>query len=752
MTAMAATLTRSAAALPSAPIAQRGWQRQQGDAVCLSCRMQRHARPRPAASAQNRPQRPLKSADFFPALPSDGLRSRASQRRSRPCRAAYVSAPVAEPHEGPSEEARLAAADPTAGFATPKSLEEPLVTWQLVARLIGQHKLRVAAAALAVAGGTVCTLSMPQFSGKFFETLVGIRPGPLSDLLWKLGLLYAVEPLATVVYITSMTTMWEKVTASLRSHVYSRLLMQKVEFFDRFRVSELTNLVTTELAALRSVVLDNVSRDRGFRSVSEVLGTFVILFRLAPRLAPVLAILITSVSIGAAIYKRTTTPAFKDFGVSQGRLGEAASETFSAIRTVRSFGGERRQIRQFDEQVSGSRGAGERLGVAKSLNESWTRIAIYVSLFVLYVVGGAEVKAGRLPVGTMVAFIGYTFTLTFAVQGLVNTLADIRTALAAVERINNVGRQGRPDAALAVGLDREARGELRDCGDRRKDIGVPEVLPAVLGTDGRAAASTNGVSVRGACEAAWSGDVRLEDVHFTYPQRPEAAVLKGVTLTLVRGTVTALVGESGAGKSTVVQLLARFYEPTGGRITLAGTDVRSFDKSEWAQAVSLVAQEPVLFAMSVAENIAYGAPNKTVPHDEIVRAAKAANAHNFIMGLPDGYDTLVGERGSLLSGGQRQRVAIARALVKNSPILVLDEATSALDSVSERLVQDAIDNLVKGRTTLVIAHRLSTVQSADQIVVMADGEVAEQGTHAELTERGGRYARLVASQRLSFST
>lgn len=252
------------------------------------------------------------------------------------------------------------------------------------------------------------------------------------------------------------------------------------------------------------------------------------------------------------------------------------------------------------------------------------------------------------------------------------------------------------------------------------------------------------------CELAWTGDVALNDVRFSYPQRPETEILKGINLLLPRGNVLALVGSSGAGKSTVVQLLSRFYDPTEGRITLGGRDVRTFDKSEWSRAVSLVNQEPVLFAMSVRENIAYGLPDEKVPFEEIEAAARAANAHEFVEKLPQGYDTMVGERGGLLSGGQRQRIAIARALLKNAPILILDEATSALDSVSERQVQQALERLMKGRTTLVIAHRLSTVQSANQIAVMAGGRVVELGPHSDLVGREGRYAELVNSQRLTF--
>lgn len=354
---------------------------------------------------------------------------------------------------------------------------------------------------------------------------------------------------------------------------------------------------------------------------------------------------------------------------------------------------------------------------------------------------------GLLSVGTVASFIGYTFTLTFAVQGLVNTFGDLRGALAAIERINSVLSGVEIDEALAYGLERQIQ---------KKEVHDEKIsLFLVNGYSGQnqifnthymsALKSANTV-----CSFAGSGDVCLEDVHFSYPLRPDVEILNGLNLTLKCGTVTALVGSSGSGKSTIVQLLARFYEPTRGRITVSGEDVRTFEKTEWVEAVSIVNQEPVLFSVSVGENIAYGLPDDNVSKDDIIKAAKAANAHEFIISLPQGYDTLVGERGGLLSGGQRQRIAIARALLKNAPILILDEATSALDAVSERLVQDALDQLMKGRTTLVIAHRLSTVQNANQIALCSGGRIAELGTHSELLDKKGQYASLVGTQRLAF--
>ncbi|KAJ9164138.1 hypothetical protein P3X46_023746 [Hevea brasiliensis] len=622
-----------------------------------------------------------------------------------------------------------------------------LISWGLLWSLLLKHKLRLGVSVLALVGCTTCTLSMPLFSGRFFEVLIGARPEPLWRLLSKVGLLYSLEPICTVIFVVNMNAVWEKVMSRLRAHIFRRVLIQKVEFFDRYKVGELSALLTFDLGSLKDIVNENISRDRGFRALSEVIGTICILFALAPQLAPILGILMLSVSVLVATYKRSTIPVFKAHGMAQASISDCVTETFSAIRTVRSFSGEKRQMLMFGSQVLAYQGSGIKLGTFKSVNESLTRIAVYISLMALYCLGGSKVKAGELSVGTVASFIGYTFTLTFAVQGLVNTFGDLRGTFAAVERINSVLSEVEIDEALANGLEREIQ--------EKENHDEITKLFFVNGYSGKnrylnahymsALKSASNLSTY-----AWSGDVCLEDVHFSYPLRPDVEILNGLNLKLKCGTVTALVGPSGAGKSTIVQLLARFYEPTRGKITVAGEDVRTFDKTEWARVVSIVNQEPILFSVSVGENIAYGLPDDNVSKDDIIKAAKAANAHEFIISLPQGYDTLVGERGGLLSGGQRQRVAIARALLKNAPILILDEATSALDAVSERLVQDALNHLMKGRTTLVIAHRLSTVQNAHQIALCSGGRVAELGTHFELLAKKGQYASLVGTQRLAF--
>ncbi|XAR71751.1 Peptide-transporting ATPase [Bertholletia excelsa] len=621
------------------------------------------------------------------------------------------------------------------------------ISWGLVWSLLLRHKLRIAVSMIALVGATTCTLSMPLINGRFFEVIIGRRAEPLWNVLSQVAIPYMLEPVFTIIFVVNVNSIWEKVMSNLRARIFQRILIQKADFFDRYKVGELTALLTTDLGSLKGAVSDNTSRDRGFRALSEVVGTLCILFALSPQLAPILGLLMLIVSALVALYKRSTVPVFKAHGMAQASIADCLNETFSAIRTVRAFSGEKRQMSMFGSQVLAYQTSDIKLGIFKSVNESLTRVAVYISLLVLYCLAGSKVKAGELSAGTVVSFIGYTFTLTFAVQGLVNTIGDLRGSFAATERINSVVSGAEIDEALAYGLERRIK--LQEVFDKNFELFLVSDSDKRIQSPNThfmsALKSTSNLS-----SLAWSGDVCLEDVHFSYPLRPDVEILNGLNLVLKCGHVTALVGPSGAGKSTIVQLLARFYEPTKGRITVAGEDVRTFDKSEWARVVSIVNQEPVLFSVSIGENIAYGLPDEYVSKDDVIKAAKAANAHDFIISLPQGYDTLVGERGGLLSGGQRQRIAIARALLKNAPILILDEATSSLDTVSERLVQDALDHLMKGRTTLVIAHRLNTVQNAHQIALCSDGKIAELGTHLELVSKKGQYASLVATQRLAF--
>ncbi|MCA9526605.1 MAG: ATP-binding cassette domain-containing protein, partial [Myxococcales bacterium] len=381
---------------------------------------------------------------------------------------------------------------------------------------------------------------------------------------------------------------------------------------------------------------------------------------------------------------------------AQARATVVAEETLAGIRTVRAFAREEEEARRYGAEVEAAYGLARRRARFNAFFGGIAGFAGYGAISGVLWYGGLMLVEGALSLGTLMAFLLYTFTLAFAIAALGELWQDFMRAIGASERVFELLQQA----------------------------------PTVQGGTARLA------DVR--------GEVRFEGVGFRYPSRPDHAVLQGLSLHLEPGRVLALVGRSGGGKSTVSALISRFYDPAEGRITLDGVPLTDLEPRWLREQVGVVAQEPLLFATSIADNIRYGRPGAT--DAEVEAAARAANAHDFVVALPAGYGTEVGERGVQLSGGQRQRIAIARAVLKDPRVLVLDEATSALDAESEHLVQEALTRLMRGRTTLVIAHRLSTVQAADRIVVLDQGQVVEAGSHAELLALGGAYRQLVDRQ------
>ncbi|CAK0787986.1 hypothetical protein CVIRNUC_011208 [Coccomyxa viridis] len=551
--------------------------------------------------------------------------------------------------------------------------------------------------------------------------------------LGVMATLYTVEPLLTRVYIKNVCIAGEKVLRLIRMELFRTLLMERVEFFDRHTSTELTSLLSIELDSLRSFIFSNVSRDRGLRAILEASGAVLVLFYLSWRLGPILALVIIATAAAAANYKKQTKLVEGTASKALSDMVGVADQAFRAITTVRSFAGEGLERERFAEHAMESYRAGVGFAGAKANLESLNRGAIHASLLALYGLGGYLVSRGLMPLRVLLSAVGFTFSLVFATQGCVQTFSDARRAIVSLRRVRETISADDPDPTMAAALPPGAWWQRANTGAWH---GAAEPYGPHAGD--------------AAILAAQRGDLRLQNVSFSYPMRPKMAVLRDVSLSIPRGKVTALVGHSGAGKSTVAALVSRFYEPSAGDILLGGSCVGGFTRGEWAKAVALVSQEPVLFSGTIGDNISYAAYGNC-SQQQIEAAAEAANAADFIRELPEGYDTRVGDRGALLSGGQRQRIALARALLKDSPILILDEATSALDTVSEKLVQSAIDRLMVGRTVIVIAHRLSTIQAAEQIVVLDNGRVAEVGSHKELTEKGGLYARLVSTQSLSLS-
>eukprot|EP01026_Neomeris_dumetosa_P048613 TRINITY_DN4215_c1_g2_i4.p1 TRINITY_DN4215_c1_g2~~TRINITY_DN4215_c1_g2_i4.p1 ORF type:complete len:532 (-),score=54.58 TRINITY_DN4215_c1_g2_i4:292-1887(-) len=521
----------------------------------------------------------------------------------------------------------------------------------------------------------------------------------------------------------------------MRQEVFRSLLMQKIEFFDQHSYIQLTGLISDELRILRGLIVGNSSRDRGIRAVLEVVGCVTVLAVVSWRLGPILAILTLSMAISTGTYKLLTKNAEANYAQTSSQMNEIASEVLGNIKIVRSFGSESLERENFGRYSSESFDSGIILGRAKGILESITRGSIHLSIIVLFSYGGYLIQQGILPIRTLLLCLGYIYSLVFSTQGLTQTYMDIRKAKAALDRIRMILQSSQPDPKMAQALPPGAWWDILN-GNEIQQISQDGYL--------------DGKSGDKILQLAQQGDLVLKDLYFSYPLRPESQVLKGFNLRLKKGTVTALVGHSGAGKSTIAALLSRFYEPSSGQITLGDYNIYDFSQKDWVKSVAMVSQEPVLFSGSIADNISYGKFGKA-SEQEITSAARAANAHDFIMQLPDKYDTNVGSGGSLLSGGQRQRVALARALLKDSPVIILDEATSALDATSEKLVGEAVQRLIKGKTVVVIAHRLSTIQNADNIVVVEDGQVVEEGNHNQLVQKAGKYVELMCSPDVMWS-
>lgn len=488
----------------------------------------------------------------------------------------------------------------------------------------------------------------------------------------------------------------ERVIAELRVDLFGALVVQPPGFFATRRVGELSSRIASDASLIQQVLRFGVPEL--VRQGLFLVGAVALIAVTSPRLTLVtLTVIPFAILVGWFFGRRVRR---LSTGI-QDTLAEAVSraeQVFTQIRVVQSFTRERWEAEHFSEAVGRTRDEGLRRGLARAaLTGTVTFVAFGAIVMVLWE-GGRLVLAGDMTPGTLVAFLLYAVTIAGAITSLAGFWSNLQEAAGAAKRIF----------------------ELLDTPLDLADPPSPRALPEPL-----------------------EGRVRFEGVTFRY-LHDQPLVLRGIDLELRPGETVALVGSSGAGKSTLASLLPRFWDVTEGRVTVDGVDVRDVSLRDLRRRIGLVPQEPMLFAGTILENLRYGDADATL--DEVVEAARAANAHDFVQGFPDGYDQMVGERGITLSAGQRQRLAIARVMLERPKLLILDEASSALDAESERLVQDALDRLVEGRTTLVIAHRLSTVIRSDRIVVLADGVIEDQGTHAQLLERSPVYARLYQGQ------
>lgn len=497
------------------------------------------------------------------------------------------------------------------------------------------------------------------------------------------------------------TVAGERVVAGVRAQLFEAILRQDTGFFDMAATGELTSRLGTDASVLQNTVTVNVSM--GLRFGLMAVGSFVAMLVYSPELTGVTMAIVPVLAIGAVVYGRIIRRLSKRFQDALADATQVAEESIAGIRTVRAFAAESRTNQRFADKVRTSLRLGEKRALAGGIFQGVVGAGSSAAIAAVVWYGGSMVLAGELSIGTLSGFLLYTFSVAFSLAALAGLYGDFMKAIGASKRVFHL-------------LDH----------------------PSAIESD-------EGLAVE-----SLQGRVQFEAVEFRYPSRPDEVVLDGFDLTIEPGEAIALVGPSGSGKSTVARLLSRFYDVTGGRVVVDGHDVTALDPRSLRRHVGVVAQEPILFATSIGENIRYSRPDAS--DDDVREAAKAANALEFIESFERGIHTEVGERGVRLSGGQKQRIAIARAILKDPAILILDEATSALDTESEHLVQEALDRLMQGRTTVVIAHRLSTVRDADRVLVLDGGKVVEQGTHdALMTVTDGRYRSLVERQFMELS-
>ena len=509
--------------------------------------------------------------------------------------------------------------------------------------------------------------------------------------------LVAVLAIATAVRFYFVSWLGERTVADIRTAVQANLLRLAPRWFEENRPSEVASRLTSDTAQIENAVGTTVSV--ALRNVITGIGGIISLFALAPKLAgllllgiPVMVLPIVLLGRRVQAYSRSSQDRIAD-------IGAMAVETFGAMKIVQAFGQEQRETERFAGAVERSFAAAKRRIRIRAVMTALVIGLIFGAVTLLMWTTLADVSAGRLTGGALTAFIFTAGLVTGAFGALTEVYGDLLRASGAAER-------------LAELLNEEP------------EIAAP-TAPAVLPTPAR-------------------GTLTFDHVEFRYPTRQDVAALHDFSLDIMSGETVAIVGPSGAGKTTLFQLIQRFYDPDAGAVRIDGVDLRDADPAEVRARIAMVPQETVIFGATARDNLRYG--RWSAHDDELWAAAEAANAAEFLRKLPEGLDTFLGESGARLSGGQRQRVAIARALLRDAPILLLDEATSALDAESERLVQEALERLMDHRTTLVIAHRLATVRAAKRIIVMRDGQIVEQGSHGALIGQNGLYARLASLQ------
>ena len=563
------------------------------------------------------------------------------------------------------------------------------------------YRGRIAGALIALIVASGATLVVPiavrrMIDFGFSEQSSGLIHAYFVAMIGVVGVL----ALASGLRYYFVMTLGERVVADLRGDLFAHLTRLDASFFDSEKTGEIVSRLSTDTTQLKSAFGSSASI--ALRNFFMFFGAVTMMVVTSPKLSAYVLVAIPLIILplyaaGRAVRERSR--------MAQDTLADAtafATESLSAVRVMQAFLAEASSVARFRKAALSAYEAARSTALSRSIVTTAAIFLSFASVVVVLWLGAQDVLAGRMTGGTLSQFLLFAVLGAGALGELSQVWSEVSAAAGAAGRIAEI-----------------------------------------LKVQPRIAAPANPLPL----PKPPRGEIAFDHVAFAYPGRPRDTVLKDLSLRVAPGEVVAIVGPSGAGKSTIFQLLLRFYDPTGGAVSLDGVDIAKVDPAALRARLALVPQDAVIFGASIADNIAYGAPNAT--RDQIRAAAKRAAADVFISALPQGYDTLIGERGVTLSGGERQRLAIARAILKDAPVLLLDEATSALDAENETLVQDALDALMVGRTTLVIAHRLATIVNADRILVMEGGRIVEEGTHQTLLARGGLYARLA---RLQFET
>ncbi len=562
---------------------------------------------------------------------------------------------------------------------------------------VAPYRVLMVTAALALMLTAMVSLTLPLAVRRVVDNF-NTKDAALLDLYFMAAIVIAgLLAIGTGLRYALVTRLGERVVVDIRKAVFDRVIGMSPAFYEKIMTGEVLSRITTDTTLIQSVIGSSISI--ALRNALIFLGGLVLMLLTSAKLTMLVLLIVPAVVVPILVLGRRLRVLSREnqdwIAASSGN----ASEALTAVQTVQAFTHEQASRREFSDVTEKSFDAARRRIWVRALMTVIVIFLVFTGVVGVLWIGAIDVRNGAMSAGALVQFVIYAVMVAGGVAALSEIWGELQRAAGATERLI----------------------ELLHTVDTVQDPATPALLPQPV-----------------------RGEIVFDDVTFRYPARPAVAALDGVSLTIAPGETVAFVGPSGAGKTTIIQLILRFYDPDKGEVRLDGVPLNAMERDVFRQSIATVPQDPVIFAASARDNIRFGRPGAS--DADVERAAKAAAAHEFITALPDGYDSYVGERGVMLSGGQKQRIAIARAILRDAPVLLLDEATSALDAESERAVQQAVDALSQGRTTLIVAHRLATVKKADRIVVLEQGRIVAMGAHDELVADGGLYARLARLQ------